>query len=78
MKSNLPKSAKDIKGKVALAELKRAHLIIAVLAAALAFVVVVEAVAPISFNLTIAVILAVLLALVAAVSLTTVAVVGRK
>jgi predicted membrane-bound dolichyl-phosphate-mannose-protein mannosyltransferase len=38
MKKTLPKSAKDIKGKVAIAELRRAHYIIAMLAVMLALV----------------------------------------
>jgi len=72
-----PKSVKDIKGKVALDELRRAHWIITILSAALAFVIVLGTYQPIQFDTTLGAIATVLLIVVAAVSATVAIAVGQ-
>lgn len=70
MKLKLFYNHKDFKkGKVAVAELKRAHLIIALLAVSLAFLIVVSSVYPIQLDELLAGVAAALLIIVAAVSL---------
>ena len=71
MKNYLPKKAKDIKGSVAIAELRRAHLIIAVLAIAFAFMVGLVSAYEIQFDVVLGAIVIVLLMLLALVSLGT-------
>ena len=49
-KQTLPRNVKDIKGKVAISELRRAHWIIVVLALALTLVITVDASQAVTFN----------------------------
>ena len=66
-----PKKAKDIKGKVAIAELRRAHLIIAILAMAFVFMLILSIAHPLQFDLWLGSVASALLLIVAAVSLAT-------
>lgn len=71
MKTTLPKKAKDIKGAVAIAELKRAHCIIAILATAFAAMLACVATYPIQLDPLLSLIVIVMLACVAIVSVLT-------
>jgi len=77
MNKHLPRKAKDIKGPVAIAELRRAHLIIAILALAFAFVVGFVSLYEVRFDAALGAAAFTLLILVAIASLGT-AVVLRK
>lgn len=77
MKRTLPRRAKDIKGAVAIAELRRAHYIITMLAIALAVLVGIASMADLRLNAALGAVAVVLLLFVAAVSLGT-AIVLRK
>jgi hypothetical protein len=68
----LPTKAKDIKGAVAIAELKRAHLIIAMLAIAFAVIIGLVSTNEIQLDAALGAIATLLLVLVALVSLGTV------
>ncbi len=73
MKKNklYPRKAKDIKGKVAIAELRRAHFIIAILAMAFVFMLILSIIHPLQFDLWMGSVASALLLIVAAVSLAT-------
>lgn len=77
MKLQLPKKAKDIKGAVAIAELRRAHYIIVILTVAMAALLACVTVYPIQLDVAFSLIVIILLAGVAIVSLLT-ALVLRK
>ncbi len=77
MNKHFPKKAKDIKGAVAIAELRRAHYIVALLATMLAVMIGCVAAFELRFDPALAAIVIVLLAFVAVVSLGT-AIVLRK
>lgn len=79
MNKNLPKKAKDIKGAVAIAELKRAHAIIIILALAFAaMLTAVLAFDDIIFNDALGAVAITLLAVVAAVSYGTLVALKRR
>jgi NADH:ubiquinone oxidoreductase subunit 3 (subunit A) len=67
----LPKKAKDIKGAVAVAELRRAHYIIAMLAIAFAVMIGFTTAFELQFDATLGIIVVILLLFVAIVSLGT-------
>lgn len=69
MKKKLFRTTKDFKGNVALAELRRAHFIIALLATALAFVIIASTYYPIQLDHFLTAVAAALLIIVAAISL---------
>lgn len=69
MKKKLFHTTKDFKGKVALQELRRAHVIIALLAISLAFVIVSSTYYPIQLNHLLTAIASALLIILAALSL---------
>ncbi|MEO5950345.1 MAG: hypothetical protein ABIQ04_02760 [Candidatus Saccharimonadales bacterium] len=69
MKKTWFHTRKDFKGKVALQELKRAHIIIALLSISLAFIILVMSVYPIQFDVLLASIVSALLIITTAVSL---------
>lgn len=71
MNNYLPKKAKDIKGPVAVAELRRAHLIIAILALAFAVMIAFVSAYEIQFDVVLGATAVVLLMLLALVSLGT-------
>ena len=73
MNKNLPKKAKDIKGAVAIAELRRAHYIIIVLAISLAGIIAITANYKLDLSMPLSIITVVLLSLVALISLATTA-----
>ena len=68
MKNYLSKKAKDTKGSVAIAELRRAHLIIAILALAFAVMIGFVSAYEIQFDVVLGAIVIVLLILLALVS----------
>ena len=72
MNKHLPKKAKDIKGSVAIAELCRAHYIIALLALSFSATIVFTTVYQVQFDAALGAVASMLLVLVAAVSLATV------
>lgn len=72
MNTHLPRKAKDIKGAVAIAELRRAHLIIIVLAIALAVMIGFVSAYELQFDAMLATVAIILLFFVAAVSIMTV------
>lgn len=76
--SLLPKNAKEIKGPVAIAELRRAHLVIVILAISFAGMIGFMPVLQMQFDTVLGLLLVVLLALVAVVSLTTALVLHKK
>jgi membrane glycosyltransferase len=78
MNKHFPKTAKDIKGPVAIAELRRAHLIIAVLASAFAATIGFMPIMQLQFDTVLGLILVVLLAIVAVVSLCTALVLHKR
>lgn len=79
MKNTLyPKNVKDIKGKVAIAELRRAHYIIVVLAVAFVFMLITSMFEPLQFDLFLGSVAAALILIVAAVSLSTALALPRK
>lgn len=79
MNKHLPKKAKDIKGAVAIAELRRAHYIIVILALAFASMLVfMLAIDDVLFNEILGAIAVTLLVIVAAVSLGTVSAIDRR
>ena len=78
MNNYLPKKAKDIKGPVAVAELRRAHLIIAVLAIAFAVMIGFVSSYEIQFDVVLGAIVIVLLMLLALVSALTVFVLRKR
>ena len=65
------KNIKEIKGKTAIAELQRTHLIIALLSFAVIPLLMVGAIAPIQFNLTLSLVLVALLVILGSASLCT-------
>lgn len=69
MKSLLLHKAKDFKGKVAQQELRRAHLIIALLAISLAFIIMLTALYPLQLDPSLSAIAAALLIIVSGTSL---------
>jgi membrane glycosyltransferase len=71
MKTSFPKRAKDIKGAVAIAELKRAHFVIVILATAFAATISFTPILQLQFDTVLGFILVILLAIVAIVSLGT-------
>lgn len=73
MKKNklYPKKTADIKGKVAIAELRRAHFIIAILAMSFVFMLILNISRPLQFDLWLGSTASALLIIVAAVSLVT-------
>ncbi len=73
-----PRNTKDIKGKVAVAELIRSHWIIAILAIALAWLLVLESMHGAKLNWTLSMIAVALLALVAVGSLATAVALSRQ
>ncbi|MDN5275632.1 MAG: hypothetical protein JWN33_281 [Candidatus Saccharibacteria bacterium] len=78
MNKYLPQKAKDIKGPVAVAELRRAHYIIAMLALALSLMIVFVSLFETQFNVILSTVAVILLAFVAAVSLATVFVLRKR
>lgn len=60
---------KEFKGKVALAELKRAHLIITLLSMSLAFIIIIMSLYPVQVDTLLAALASALLIIVAAISL---------
>ena len=66
-----PKKSSDIKGKVAIAELRRAHYIIAILAMAFVFMLIMSMLQPLQFDLWMGSVASALLLIVSAVSLAT-------
>lgn len=78
MNKNLPKKAKDIKGKVALAELRRSHYIIVILALSFAATLGFVSVYEVRFNGVLAAIACVLLMLVTVASLATALVLRKR
>jgi hypothetical protein len=79
MKNTLyPKNVKDIKGKVAIAELRRAHYIIVVLAVAFVFMLITSMFEPLQFDLFLGSVASALILIVAAVSLSTAIALPRK
>lgn len=73
-----PKNAKQIKGKVAIAELKRAHLIITLLSFASVPLVIIGAIAPVQLDKSISAILSVLLVVLGLISLSTIVLLNKK
>jgi ABC-type protease/lipase transport system fused ATPase/permease subunit len=69
MKKKLFTKHKDFKGKVALEELRRAHVVIALLSMALAFLMIIISIYPIQFDMMLSSVAAALLIIVTAVSL---------
>ena len=78
MNKYLPKKAKDIKGPVAIAELRRAHYIIAILAIAFAVMVGFVSLFEVQFNAILGATAFVLLLLVAIASLGTAFVLRKR
>lgn len=78
MNKHLPRKAKDIKGPVAIAELRRAHYIITILAVAFAFVVGLVSLFEVQFDPILGATAFVLLILVAIVSLGTALVLSKR
>ncbi len=78
MNKHLPKKAKDIKGKVAIAELVRAHWIVALLALSFALLVVYASLYEVQLDRVLSLIVAGLLVLVAAVSLATIYALAKR
>lgn len=78
MNKYLPKKAKDIKGAVAIAELKRAHYIIAMLASAFAVMMGLSTAFEVQFDATLGLLVIVLLLFTAIVSLGTAFVLRKR
>ena len=78
MSNYLPKKTKDIKGPVAIAELRRAHYIIAILSIAFGIIIGFVSVFEIKFDAALGLIAVILLGLLATVSLGTAFVLGKK
>lgn len=78
MNKNLPKKAKDIKGVVAIAELRRAHYIIVILAISLAAIIAVTTNYKLDLSVPLSIITVTLLSLVALISLATVIVLPKR
>lgn len=72
MNKHLPKKAKDIKGSVAIAELRRSHYIIALLALSLAATLVFMSTYQVQFDWLLTSIVTMMLVVVATVSLATI------
>lgn len=77
-KSSHPRKIKDIKGTVAIAELRRAHYIIAVLSVAFVFILIVNMLMPLEFDVLLGSIASALLLIVAGSSLFTALALRRK
>lgn len=78
-KNNLfPRRIKDIKGKAAVAELRRAHYIIVILSAAFAFQLIMNMYLPLQFDVLLGSTAAALILLVAGTSLATAIGLPRK
>lgn len=73
-----PKSIKDIKGKTAIAELRRTHIIVTLLSFAVIPLLVVGSAAPIQYDDWLVVIISILLGLLGLASLITAVALGRK
>lgn len=72
MKKTLyPKQVKDIKGKTAIAELQRAHYVISLLCVAFVFLIIINMMYPLEFDVLLGSIAAALLLIVSATSLAT-------
>jgi len=71
MKKYLPKKVKDIKGAVAIAELRRAHIIITILALSFSLVLLFVSMFEVQLDTTLSVFASVLLVLVALASFVT-------
>lgn len=69
MKKTWFHTSKSLKGNVALQELKRAHMIIALLSVSLAFIVIINTVYTIQLDMLLSSIVSALLIIVAAISL---------
>ncbi len=69
MKNTWLRRTKDFKGKVALEELKRAHIIIALLSVSLAFVIISNSIYPVQLDSLLSAVVSALLVIVAAISL---------
>lgn len=78
MNKFLPKKAKDIKGPVAVAELRRAHYIIAILSVSFAIIIAFVSVFEIQFDAVLGLMAIIMLGLLATVSLGTAFVLGKK
>ena len=78
MSMNLPKKAKDIKGVIAIAELRRAHLIIVILAISFAIMIGFVSTFEVQFNVVLGFIAITLLLLVATVSAGTIAALNKR
>lgn len=78
MNKHLPKKAKDIKGKVAIAELRRAHWTIALLALSFALFIMFVSLYEVQLEQALSLIVAGLLVLVAAVSLATIYALAKR
>lgn len=77
MKKKYPRTAKDIKGPVALGELRRAHFIIVILALALSLILVLEAIVPVQLDPYLVIAAVTLLAVVALSSFVTAITLGK-
>ena len=66
-----PKTIKDIKGKTAIAELQRTHLVVTLLSFTLIPLLIIGSIAPIHFDTTLSIIISILLGLVGLASLFT-------
>jgi|GEM_PF-626292 len=78
MNKYLPKKAKDIKGPVAVAELRRAHYIIAILSIAFAIIIAFVSVFEIKFDPALGVMAIILLGVLATISLGTALVLSKR
>lgn len=75
---NLFQRSKDFKGKVPLQELRRAHVIIALLAFSLAFILTIDNIYPVQLDLILSSVVSGLLVIVAGLSLSIAAVIKSK
>ena len=73
-----PKNVKQIKGKGAIAELKRAHLIITLLSFASIPLVLMGSLTPVQLDQTISIILGILLTALGLISLSTIVLLNKK
>lgn len=73
-----PKSAKDIKGKTALAELQRAHLIIVLLSFAIIPLLIIGTIDTVQFNAVLSALLVVFLVVLGLASLFTIVALRKK
>ena len=78
MKKTWFQARKGFKGKVALQELRRAHIIIALLSFSLAFLVIISSLYPIQLDTFLSSIASALLIIIAAISISTVLAIPAK